>query len=101
MGIGNNCVNSWAQQFTGGVSICVLVVGVGDALGRGCPFFHADRLLIFKSPPGCSQSFDELLMKESDLTINFPRVIIYCFGNNSLKSLDTYLASQWLRGAMS
>lgn len=48
----------------------------GDVLGRGCPFFHADRLLIFKSPPGGSQSFDELLMREPDLTINFPRVIM-------------------------
>lgn len=89
-------------QLAGGVSVCVMVVVVaGGVLGRGCPSFHADRLLIFKSPPGGSQSFDEPLMKEPVLTINFPRVIICCFGNNSLKSLNTHLASQWLKKAMS
>ena len=87
-------LNGQAQQFAGGVSVCgLVVVVVGGALERGCPFFHADQLLIFKSPPGGSQSFDELLMKELDLTINFPRVIICCFGNNSLKSFNTHLAS--------
>lgn len=86
-------LNGQALQFA---EVCLFVCwwwwwqGV---LGRGCPSFHADRLLIFKSPTGGSQSFDELLMKEPDLTINFPRVIIYCFGNISLKSLNTHLAS--------
>ena len=94
-------LNGQAQQFAGDVSVCVfVVVAVGGGVAGRCPFFHADRLLIFKSPPRGSEPFDELLMREPDLTINFPRVIICCFGNNSLKSLNTHLASQWLRGAM-
>lgn len=84
-------LNGQAQQFAGGVSVCVfLLVVVRCALSRGPPSFHADQLLIFKSPPGGSQSFDEPLMKEPGLTINFHRVIIYCFGNNSLKSLHMH-----------
>jgi hypothetical protein len=79
------------------VHLCVFGGGV---LGRRCPSFHAHQLLVFKSPPGGPQSFDELLMKEPGLTINFPRVIICCFGNNSLKTLNTHLASQWLKRAL-
>lgn len=94
-------LNGQAQQLTGGVSVLCWVGGRVAALGRECLSFHADWLLIFKSPPGDSQSFDELLMKEQDLTINFPRVIICCFGNNSLNSLTTHLDSQCLRGTMS
>ena len=101
MEVGNNCVKWPGPQWAGGVSVLCVCGGSGGGMAGRCPFFHADLLLIFKSPPRGSEPFDELLMKEPDLTINFPRVIICCFGNNSLKSLNTHLASQWLTGAMS
>lgn len=78
--------------------MCV-IGGGGVCAEKRMPSFHADRLLIFKSPPGSSQHFDELLMKEPDLTINFHRVIIYCFGNNSLKSLNTHLSFPMVEGS--
>lgn len=93
-------LNGQAQKFAEGVSVCaLLLLVVGCTLRRGCSSFHADRLFIFKSAPGGSQSFDELLMKEQDLTINFHRVIIYCFGNNSLKSLNTHLYFPMFEGS--
>lgn len=38
--------------------------------------------------------------ERAHLTINFPGVIICCFGNNSVKGLNSHLASQWLRRVM-
>lgn len=92
-------LNGQGQQFAGGVSVCVLSVAVGCVLRRGCLPSMLIGYLFLRVPPGSSQHFDEPLMKEPGLTINFHRVIIYCFGNNSLKSLHTHLGFPMVEGS--
>lgn len=93
-------LNGQAHNSQEGVSVLCVCGGSGGGWQEDA---FSSMLICYLSlrVPHRSLSTSELLMKEPDPNNCFEDLVFVCFGNNSLKSLNTHLASQWLTGAMS